>query len=425
MSDATDPVLDAAKATVTAFTTAAASGEEAAARNACTDAGWQDGDSPVRGLYMQSHKKGLVLDLMGSPRKLGTRAAQWVVLSHPSRPKPLGDLWVLLEDDDGWRIVGATKLRPHVGLFLWGHLPGALSIADMERSADGDRWAEGVLKSLQAGEVPAFAEGTDLLQSRLKPDNVTVATLRSVSLPEIHRAGVGFRFTTPDDDLGYDVWLILDTATREFPVVHATEFLGIEPLFFGIDVNWPQEDPDHPGRALSGIENPVDPEGGRIVLEELLRKVLVAAGADPQGIPDDDPRAAQIGQIFAALRRMAPRPGEDPTAPPVPTDPDAPMPLQLAPEAQQQVMAALEAIQAKAGTDTDGRPPSQEFLQDHGAVLVSSIFSALFRDMNPKAIQLTIPEPAPPRADGTPGGKRATIDPAALLGEIFPADPEE
>jgi hypothetical protein len=421
--------LAAARAVAERFASAAAAGDKTAARLACTEAGWEDGDSPVRGLFMQASKKGLVLDPMGEPRKLGKRASQRIVLSHPKAPRPLGDLWLLLAEgptETGaveWRVVGATKLRPHVGLFLWGHLGGTLSVADLERSEAAETWAEEVLTGLQDGVIPDIEHGSDLLKQRLQPDDVSVTTLKSAALPEIHRAAVGFRFTTPDDDLGYDVWLILGTATRDLAVVHAAEFLTQERLFHGIDVDWPHEDQQQPGRALVGTTAPGDAETGRIVLEELVRKLLVAAGADPAGLPEDDPRREKIGELFAALRRMAPRKGEDPTAPPTPADPDAPTPLQLQPEVEERLREALDKLQQRKPDDT-GRSAEQGFAEDHGAELVGSIFSALFKMSNPKGIPLVVPEAAP---DAAPGETkvRMKIDPMAILGDALSEAAEE
>jgi hypothetical protein len=420
--------LAAARAVAERFAQAAAAGDKTAARLACTEPGWEDGDSPVRGLFMQASKKGLVLDAVGEPRKLGKRASQRIVLSHPKAPRPLGDLWLLLAEgptETGaveWRVVGATKLRPHVGLFLWGHLGGTLSIADLERSEAAETWAEGVLAGLNNGVIPDVAHGSNLLKQRLQPDVVSVKQLNSAALPEIHRAAVGFRFTTPDDDLGYDVWLILSTVTRELPVVYAAEFLTQERLFHGIEVDWPHEDQQQPGRALVGTTAPGDAETGRIVLEELVRKLLVAAGADPAGLPEDDPRREKIGELFAALRRMAPRKGEDPTAPPAEA-PDAPPPLQLKPEVEARLREALAKLEQRKA-DGAGRSAEQSFAEDHGAELVGSIFSAFFEMANPKGVPLVVPEPVP---DAAPGETkvRMKIDPMAILGDALNDTAEE
>lgn len=421
--------LAAARAVAARFTAAAQSGDKTAARLACTEPGWEDGDNPVRGLFKQASRKGLHLDILGEPRKLAKRAAVRVVLSHPSRPRPLGDLWLLTAEgptETGrieWRVVGATKLRQHVGLFLWGHVGGTLSVADLGPHEDADRWAAELLAGLQQGVVPTLAHGTELLKQRLAPEGVAVAARRSAALPEVHRAAVGFHFTTPDDSVGYDVWLIVDTSTRANRVVHAAEFLTQERLFHGIEVDWPHEDPDQPGRALVGLDNPTDPEGGRIVLEELVRKLLVAAGADPAGLPPDDPRREKLGELFAALRKMAPRPGEDPTAPPVAPNPDAPTPVQLDPAVEARVAEAIAAIEART-PDPGGRSPEQAFAEDHGAELVGSIFGALFEMANPDKVPLVVPAPAPAAAPGETK-VRMMIDPAAILGDALDRPLEE
>jgi len=412
--------LAAARAVAEAFVSAATSGDEAAAVALCTDSGWQGGDSPVRGLYMQSHKKGLVLDPMGQPRKLGGRAAQRIVLSHPSRPRPLGDLWLLLDNDEGWTIVGATKIRQHAGLFLWKALRGDLSVADLDRSERGDALAESIATELRKGVVPELSLGSDLLREYLV-DDATVTVLRSVELLQLQRAAIGFRIQAPGDDFGDEVWLVLDTGPSIPRVIHAGGYLGQEPLFTGVEVDWPQEDPERPGRALSEIENPMDPLGGRIVLEETVRQILVASGADPAGLSEDDPRAAMIGELFAAIRRMAPQPGERPgdtslqavgrAAEPTP---EAPMPLSLPPDVQQSVETAIKVLQEKKKlTGEISKEDERKFVEQHGAALVSGVFEALFQTTNPTGTPLT-----ELTVDET-GAPRARIDPMVLLGDVL------
>ena len=65
--------LAAARAVAERFAQAAAAGDKTAARLACTEPGWEDGDSPVRGLFMQASKKGLVQRLERAGRPGATR----------------------------------------------------------------------------------------------------------------------------------------------------------------------------------------------------------------------------------------------------------------------------------------------------------------------------------------------------------------
>ncbi|HCH66000.1 MAG TPA: hypothetical protein DFR83_24575, partial [Deltaproteobacteria bacterium] len=271
--------LAAATAAAEQFVAAVASGVEEPVRALCTEQGWDGGDSRVSGLVRQAQRKGLVLDLGSEPHKLARRAAQLVVLSHPSRPRPVGDLWLLLEDDGaGWMVVGATKIRTHAALFLWGALGGTLSVVDLERSERSDGFAESIATSLMAAVVPELSFGTELLAKRLSGDSVSIEVLRSVELLAVSRAAVGFRFTTPTDALGHEVWLVLSLSSTVPTVVAATPFLGLELLFTGVDVKWPHEDPDRPGMAIPGYEDPSDPAGARLALEGVLRGVLVGSG---------------------------------------------------------------------------------------------------------------------------------------------------
>ena len=420
--------LAAAGAAAAQFVSLVAAGEEAPVRALCTEDGWEGGDTRLYGFVRQAQKKGLVLDLMGEPRKLANRAAHLVVLSHPSRPRPVGDLWLLLEaHDEVWKIVGATKLRPHAGLFLWKGLGGTLSVTELERSSRGDTWAASILASLEAGVVPELPFGSDLLAERLNTLDVSIKCLQSVELLPVSRAAVGFRFTTPEDSLGYDVWLVLSLSTREPTVVAATEFLGLEVLFTGVEVDFPTEDPDRPGFAIPGYERPTDPDGARLALEGVLRGILVGAGVDPAGLPEGDPRREAIGELFASLRRLAPRDGESladtslaAAADALQPNPDAPVPLQMPPEVQVQVEQALDAIQQRTPAGRSGDVARSEeaaaFMQTQGAELVSAIFESFFKDINPKGVDL-----AKLQESVDDEGKpvlRAIVDPSVLLGDV-------
>ncbi len=423
-----EEMLAAATATAEQFVSLVASGDETAVQALCTEAGWEGGDSRVHGLVRQAQRKGLVLDLMGEPHKLGSRAAQQIVLSHPNRPRPLGDLWLLLEDaGDGWMVVGATKLRTHAALFLWDALGGTLSVVALDRSVRGDQLAEAVLASLNENVVPDLPVGSDLLEKRLRVPDVSVKLLRSVELLAVSRAAVGFQFTTPDDSLGHEVWLVLSLSVAEPVVVAATPFLSLEQLFTGVEVSWPHEDPDRPGMAIPGYEDPSDPEGARLALEGVLRSVLVGAGVDPAGLPEGDPRREAIGKMFAHLRRLAPRDGEslldtslEAAASALEPNPAAPMPLGLPADVQAQVERALAAIQERVPDGAVGSGARSEeaaaFMQTQGAELVSALFQSVFKDINPRGVSMARLERSE-QPDGT-AGLRAVVDPAELLGDV-------
>ena len=425
----------AAMAASERFVAAVAAGEEEQVRALCTERGWDGGDSRVCGLVRQANRKGLVLDLGSEPHKLGQRAAQLVVLSHPARPRPLGDLWLLLEDaGTGWMVVGATKIRAHAALFLWGALGGTLSVVDLERSERGDAFAEAVHASLASGTVPALPFGSELLSKRSAGDAVSIEVLRSVELLAVSRAAVGFRFTTPTDSLGHEVWLVVSLSTTAPVVVAATPFLGLELLFTGVDVKWPHEDPDRPGRAIPGYEDPSDPAGARLALEGVLRGVLVGAGVDPAGLPHDDPRRAIIGEMFASLRRIAPRHGEslldtslEAASEALKPNPDAPVPLGLPADVQRRLELALAAIQERTPPGPAGSSARTEeavaLMRTQGTELVSAMVQALLKDINPRGVALTRLETSETE-DGAPV-LRAIVDPAALLGDVSGGfDPE-
>ena len=109
--------------------------------------------------------------------------------------------------------------------------------------------------------VPDLPFGSEPLAKRLEGDAVSVEMLRSVELLAVSRAAVGFRFTTPTDALGHEVWLVLSLSTAVPAVVAATPFLGLELLFTGPRRQRPHEDPDRPGKAIPTYEDPANPEG--------------------------------------------------------------------------------------------------------------------------------------------------------------------
>jgi len=423
-----EEALGAAAETAAQFVALVAAGDEAAVRSVCTEAGWERGDTRVYGLVRQAQRKNITMDCLGEPKKLANRAAQLVVLSIPSRPQPVGDFWLLLEEaGEGWKVAGATKLREHAGLFLWKALDGTLSLAELPRSERGEAWAEGVLASLQSGVAPELPFGSELLAERLQPPGVVVKGLRSVELLPVSRAAVGFQFSTPEDSLGYEVWLVLSLSSREPSVVAATEFLGLERLFTAVEVDWPHEDPHRPGHAIPGYEDPNDPAGARLALEGVLRSILAGTGIDPKGLPEDDPRREALGRLFASLRKMAPREGEDPldtslaaAAEALEPNAEAPVPLGLPPAMQEQMSAAFEQIQQRVPDGPAGERARREeavaFLQTQGGDLVSGLFQAFFDTVKPEGVNLTQLQGSVSE-DGQPI-LRAIVDPAQLLGDI-------
>jgi hypothetical protein len=408
-----DPVVEAARAAAAAFTNAALAKDEAAAKAACTEDGWSQGEDPARGLFYAVTKKGLVADRMGPPTKFGSRATQLCVLSHPKAPKPLGDLFLLLEDVDGqWKVVGATKHRPVVGLFLWGHIPGHLSWRDLDADPAAEAWAAGTGAALEAGISLDPTPGHDLLGQRVAVDDVAVTRLENVGLPEAKRAAVGWRFTTPEDAVGYDVWIILDTSTTPPEALRSVEFMSLAELLRDLDLDWPHEDPEQPGRALTAEERPTDPRGAAAVLEGLLRRTLDKEGVDLDG---EGERAAQARELLGFIRKMIPK-GQEPLP-----EGAAARQVVLPPGFDKALQKSVQGLvdQGVAGPGT--LRIDKDFIQQHGGALVGGLFGALLADTLPPAVEITVPIENP-----EPGGPQVVTlqaEPQKLLQQLV-AGPE-
>lgn len=401
-----DPLDEAALAAARAFCDAALAGDEDRAQAACTEPGWADGDDPVRGLFRGITKKGLVFDLMGPPRRFAGRAAQLGVLSHPKAPRPLGDLWLLLEDAGGtWRIVGASKNREVVGLFLWGKVPGTLSWRTLPQSGRADTWAGPVTAALQSGEAPSIDGG--LFETRLETSELTITPLASKGVEAAGRAAAGWQFTTPTDSIGYDVWVVLDTSVSPPEPLRSVEFLGLEPLLQGLDLDWPHEDPDQPGRALTPEERPQDPAGAAAILGDLLRKSMAKDGIDPEG---DSPESAQARELLGFLGRMVPKGAA------VPEPGSAARQVVLPPALQAALGQSMQKLVDEGVAGPGELRVDKDFVEQHGGALVGGLFAAMMGDALPPAIELTVPVKNPD--PGGPQVVKLTAEPRTLLRQL-------
>lgn len=417
----------AAEAAALGLLNAAGAKDEAGARELCTEDGWEQGDSPVRGLVRSVIKKGLTLDPMGEPRKLGGRAAQWVVLGHPQRPKPLGDLWLLLEETaEGWRVAGASKLRPVVGLFLWGRVSATLSVPTLDRSPEAEAWAEPVLAALMSGVVPELAQGMALMEQRLAPEGVHVKALRSVSLPAAGRAAAGFRFTTENDRVGYALWFVLDVSDGA-RILSVVPYLGLEPLLKGFELSWPQEEPEQWGVAQP--EQGRDPAGARLVLEQLALRMLAAQGVEPAALQEGSADGQAMGKLFAALRRIAPQEGENEQDERLATAQQravavaaAPSPLVIPPQVHQAVSGVVQQLHERGELQAGEQIVDPEFLKQHGGALVSGVLEALFAESLGEEVTVTVPvdaTEAPKDGGEVPSAVTLKLDLAKLLGGLL------
>jgi len=102
----------------TRFAEAVNARAEAAAQELSEESAWTGPN--LAGFYQQAARKGFGLDLLGIPTTFGERSAQWAALSKPGAPRPLGQVWLLLDASSGtWKVSGISKVRNQVALFFW------------------------------------------------------------------------------------------------------------------------------------------------------------------------------------------------------------------------------------------------------------------------------------------------------------------
>ena len=365
------------------FREAANGGDADGAQAQATDAGWSQGRDGLRGLVAQVIHKGLSLDPVGDdPALFGGRGAAWVVISHPSRDAPLGDLFLLLEEGDaGWMVAGATKLRAHVGLFLRGQLPGAVdtgALPESERAAD---WAAPVLERLRGEREPPVPPAW---LTEMAPDDATVEIVGTAALPHLDRAAVGFSFTTADRPWGWESWTILDTSSMPSTVVGTGFGVTLEALLTGLTVPWPKEDPAALGVELTPEERPTDDAGAAAILAGIVRKQIENAGVQPEAATLSGARArallAYAEQTGRGARRAGPRP-------------DGPVP----PELQAVVAQALQEFIEQGVEAPGGLRVNRETLEQQGAALLGQLFGDLTSGALPEHLHVRMPveDPAP------------------------------
>lgn len=445
----------AAEAAAQALTQAAATQDEAAAKAACTEEGWEDGASPCRGLFRQVTKKGLNFDTLGEAHVFRSRAAQWATLSRPDQDRPLGDLWILLEDIDGaWKVQGATKQRPHVGLFLEQAITATVSVADLPPSADADAWLSPRFDALASGQDPEIDDPSGHLDRLRAPEGVSIEPIQSIHLAAVHRAAAGLRFTDPGDAYGgRDAWFVLDVSATPPTLVAVRPWLSLESLLTDLDVAWPKEDMERPGERLTLAASAGVATGDA---RDRLRAALAEALATRNGELDaNDPRAQVSDQLMGMVDEIleaqaggpsskprsttapspatvtvaaaaSPAPSADaPSGRPPPPAPAGGRPLTL-PPALEQAMQGFIDEQSRAGNiEGDQVKVDSAFMRDHGPKLVGKLLAGFFQEVMPKDLELELPVRAPegqaPPTDDEGRPMKVKVDLGDIFGKLFQA----
>lgn len=146
-----------------AFAEAVIHNQADAARVVTTPAGWGARGGPRALFHKVARRRGGMVRGDG-PYLKGPRAAIRALLVRPDSKRP-ASIWVLLRDDDGFALEGATTSREHAGLFLEGRLPALLDVRDLPPSPVAAAWGTARIAQVVEGRLPtveAIAEVSGL-----------------------------------------------------------------------------------------------------------------------------------------------------------------------------------------------------------------------------------------------------------------------
>jgi hypothetical protein len=435
MSDSTGPSADPTaslgedgpRAVAGAFAAAANAQDEAAALTTCTPAAWP----ALRGLFAQIGAKGLELMPFGASHRHGARAVVRGVLSKPGGQRPLGDLWLLLDGEAGWVIVGLCKPHAHASLYLRGALAADAAPDQLPPSAAAESWAAHLMADHALGLVPDGLPPE--LDRALRAPGEPLRLLGTAELPGSGRCAA--RLSLPEAD-AEPLWVVLKADGQPGPVGGRLSF---DLLLSGVELPFP----DPVGAADPPAERSRDQRDAevRATVAEALRQL----GAQDPTLPADDPRkvAAQrmlqlVDEALAMAaaedpaRRAAGAPAALAAAPPaalaaaqagaVPDGgaPDGapPAPFHLPPKMREAVEAYI-ADEVAAGRVQPGEVALDDaFLRAHGAGLTGALFKGFLDQSAPKGLSLDVPVPPAP-GSAEPQKVTLTLDLGGLLGSLM------
>ncbi len=385
------PPDDRPRALANAFCAACAASDEAAARTTATVSGW----AAAQGLFRQVTRKGLNVSAFGASFRAENRAVVQVVLSHPDRPRPLGDLYLLMENTDGLAIVGVVKPHAHASMFLRGVVDGHTTPAELPASESAEAWAALVMTEVAMGTPPAGLPSE--LAERLAADTAPELA-GSASLAVANRSAVGFRFAD-----GTDIWVVLGEDNTPL----RTGFgLSFDLLLSGVELSFPEEGrPPEAAEEVSATERDAR-------IRQTVTDAIRALGID--ALPADDPRR-EAGERMQALVDAALNARAE-------ADPKAPTPEAKTFDLPPKMKEAVERYMASeivAGRLKPGEIGVDEaFIRAHGAGLTGALITGFFEQAAPKGLAFDVPVPPDP---GSTEPKQVTlrVDFGSILGKLF------
>ncbi|MFM2248985.1 MAG: hypothetical protein RL071_5060, partial [Pseudomonadota bacterium] len=272
---------EAALAAALAWTTAATAGDEAAARAATAPGRWDRGEDLLSDVFRQVASKGLIIEPLGIPHICGARAAQHATLSREGLGRPLGDLYLLLEDTGAaWALSGATKVRPQVALVLGGTVDASAGPAALPPSEPALRWAALFLIEQALGAPGAAAPPAELTEAATAGPGVA---LRAVRLPATQRHAVELRFG--EGDAARAVWVLLEGPDEALVATDARRRLRWEALLRGLELRWPADPAEAPSASAA-----LGPEELRAFIRGTMQAAMDEALAEAGDLPAEDPR---------------------------------------------------------------------------------------------------------------------------------------
>ncbi len=374
---------EAALAAALRWTTAATQADEAAAQAATTPDDWGRGEDRLSDLFGQVSRKGLNIEPIGIAHTAGPRAAQQAVLSRAGIGRPLGDLFLMLDEGpEGWTVSGATKVRPQVALFLSGQVAAHDGPERLPPDDAALRWATLLLiEQHLGGPTDRGALPAELM---LALDKGPGLALRTASVPGAGRSAVELRFG--EGEAGWQGWVILQAGDDGPAPIDARSRLRYEPLLRGLELSWPTD---------AQAEISVSPAMDTAALHAHIRQTFDAAFAEAEAslgdAPADDPRRVAPQRIIEMLDAALDAAAAEP--------PRAARPLQLAPPAPPAAPPPISrAVAVADDRPLSPPPPAEPNVQDNAA------------DVNPSDATAGAPAPEAPKATAADGAGSAGPD---------------
>lgn len=133
------------------FIDAIEAGDADAAQRLCTETGWAPVLESARDVYLQATQRRLTLaPARAAARMLQRRAVAPVDLCSPDGASRHTMWFLMVEEDDQWRLERITDSRGLANLFLRDVIPPALQWPHLPASATAAAWGRALLDALQS-----------------------------------------------------------------------------------------------------------------------------------------------------------------------------------------------------------------------------------------------------------------------------------